>query len=302
MACVKPITIHKNKQSFKVPCGHCMNCRVKKMSQLEFLANKELLYAYSRGLGCSFVTLTYTDENLPRTNKGTPTLRRKDLQNFHKRVRQLTDIPYKHISCLEYGDSLGRPHMHIIFVGLSDVVAYNVCKKAWKFGLYDVGPLTQGGLRYVVKYCCKADSDDVVQAIRDGNAMEQPKIMHSIGLGKRWIESHINDIVESNFLFYKNGRSTPYPKYVLEYVKDKTGVDYRPIIQKFYNEDTIQKSKVVDKLAQDYLLEQNILRERMLMESARSRGIVVTPEYISSRHWIKPRTKSNLSDILDECK
>ena len=70
----------------------------------------------------SFVTLTYNNDNLPyNENAILPTLRKKDLQMFFKRLRSRID-KIKYFACGEYGDVTQRPHYHMILcgVGLSD--------------------------------------------------------------------------------------------------------------------------------------------------------------------------------------
>lgn len=303
MSCVSPVTIHVNKQSYQVPCGRCLNCRIKKQSNLEFLMNKELLEVYNQGLGASFITLTYTDDTLPHNDKGYVTLRKKDLQDFHKRMRSCIkeaglDVKYKHLSAGEYGDSLNRPHFHVVLLGISDVMAYQFTKKCWKYGLIDVGPLSNGGLRYVTKYCCKSDKDPEIKELDRLNNVESSFITHSVGLGKHWIETHLDEIVQGGYMYLSHGKRVPYPKYVCEYVMAKTGVDYSPALRDYFAKETLSVTKPLGINPQDYQKEKAILKERMLISSAQSKGIVVTPEFLASHHWVKPRTKRNYSDIL----
>ena len=121
MQCVKPIRI-KGKQgtySFKnfsdgmyVPCGRCIACRIRKREEWTIRLLHELKYHAD----AVFVTLTYNDESLPINQKGYPTLRKKHLQDFFKRLRINLDRDYHHrkikyFACGEYGDCTGRPHV-----------------------------------------------------------------------------------------------------------------------------------------------------------------------------------------------
>ena len=67
-----------------VPCRHCELCLDKKKSQWAYRVMCETQFTESFPY---FVTLTYDNANLPRTEEGRPTLRKKDYQNFLKRLR-----------------------------------------------------------------------------------------------------------------------------------------------------------------------------------------------------------------------
>lgn len=294
MSCVSPIVIHVNTSNYTVPCGRCMNCRIKHQSGLEFLCTKELLYRYSLGQGASFVTLTYTDEHVPKNKYGYMTLRKSDLQKFFKRVRKnIADNNYpfnfSYVACGEYGDTLSRSHYHIVFLGLTDAEAQLVCRKAWPYGLIDVGPLTSGGLRYVLKYCSKTAFNSDVKALEEQNEIEHQFLCHSVKLGRHWIDTHIDDIVSNGFTFLQKGVRVPLPKSVMQYVSKKTGVDYRPYMIEYFTKEELRFCHAQNLDPEDYHIEQARLKERFLIDSARSRGINVTPEFISSRHWIKPK-------------
>lgn len=294
MSCVSPVSIFVNGQSFLVPCNHCMNCRITKQSQYEFLATKELLYQYSLGRGASFVTLTYSDDNVPLNSKGFLTLDKTHLTLFNKRCRR--DLEYYHIplnykffACGEYGDKFQRPHMHIVFLGLDDVICKKIVFRNWKYGLSDVGPLSNGGLRYVLKYCSKSDVNASSSILYKSNDVELPFIRKSVAMGRYWLDCHLNDIVHDKFLFLNNGFLSPYPKYVCRYVSDKTGVDYRPFLSEFYNFNSLSTCPSGLSVS-DFNIEKSLIREKYLIDAARSKGIVVNPSFISSRHWLKPST------------
>lgn len=66
----------------------------------------------------AFVTLTYSDENLPLDKAGQATLRPKDLQDWLKRLRLLIE-PHRvrYYAVGEYGDETNRPHYHLALFG-----------------------------------------------------------------------------------------------------------------------------------------------------------------------------------------
>jgi len=91
-------------------CGQCMPCRI----------NRRRVWTHRIMLECtqhnanSFWTLTYDDDNLPKTEGGLPTLRTKDLTDFIKRLRMWywpNKLRYFYVG--EYGDETQRPHYHL---------------------------------------------------------------------------------------------------------------------------------------------------------------------------------------------
>lgn len=294
MSCVSPITIHVNGRDFSVPCNHCIQCRITKISQIEFLCNKELLYQYSLGRGASFVTLTYDDNHIPINSLGYNTLVKSDVQKFLKRFRRSLDYhnqlsPFKVLYSGEYGDSFGRCHYHLAFLGVDDSQCRYWIPRIWSYGLSDIGVLTSGGLRYIVKYLSKSDNNSSIRSYYDSIGIELPFIQKSVKMGRFWIDNNLENIVDSKFLFVRHGKLTPFPKYVCNYVSQKTGVDYRPFISDFYTKTILSESINYPYSISDYSIEKSIIREKYLIDSLRSNGIVPTPEHLQSSHWIRPK-------------
>lgn len=312
MSCVSPF--HVPKTDYYVPCGRCMQCRIAKQSQLTFLSQRELLTdVYPKGLGASFVTLTYNEDSVPFCNtsgmvryssilknpkkfESKPyfmSLYKKDLQDFMKRVRRSMqyhniDVPFRFLASGEFGDSTARPHYHLVFFGLSDVLARSVVRKNWPYGFIDVGPLSAGGLRYVCKYITKKYDSYNMYLHEKSLGVTSPFLTHSQRLGHNWILAHLDQIVDSDYTFIFNGSRCLYPKAVRDFVKYKTGVDPLPAIQKYLSADYASCPDDVD--YEDFVRDRNILREQFLRSSAQSRGMTVTPEFLASRSWLRPRS------------
>lgn len=120
--CITPITVldKKTKVVNLVPCGKCYPCLLRKRHEWFFRLSREL--DVSSG-PCRFVTLTYTDEELPVNSDGVPVVSKRDCQLFLKRLRTTcerrfggTDIRYFLIS--EYGPTTLRPHYHLALFNL----------------------------------------------------------------------------------------------------------------------------------------------------------------------------------------
>lgn len=319
MSCLFPVQIinpshNSSKKIIEVSCNHCLNCLIRKQSQLEFLARKELIDLYQKGLGASFVTLTYREDKLPLNRFGFPTLRKQDLQKFHKRVRRTMDyykinIPYKHISCGELGDDFGRPHYHIIFLGLSDSIVAKLTKHAWKDGLIDIGPLAQGGLQYVINYISKQKADKDVKKLRDENEVVNPFLTHSIGLGKNWIKNNVENIYNSKFTFSNNGKISLFPKYVIDYVCKNLNItksEKNEILYNFYKKDF---NYIKSGLSyQDYNAEISYIKYKQKVAALRSKNIPVndmttSTSYIRPKHskYYKDVTSFDLKQLVQQC-
>lgn len=298
MNCISPLSIRVKRHSYytyfehyKVPCGHCLNCMISKQSALEFLAKKELYDVYRTGRGASFITLTYDDEHIPRNDDNLVTLRKHDVQCWLKNVRRQMEyhnkkIPFKYIMCGEYGDDFGRPHYHIVFLGLTDAQVVDYSRKLWKNGLCDIGVLGQGGLRYICKYMTKQNPSKDVKDMRKALNVENPFICHSFGLGKKWIQENCEKIADNDFQFEINGKTQFFPKYVCQYVSSRTGKSYKKVFNN-YNMKRLNKdsSKTLSEIDE----ENAYIKWCNNVNCLRSKGISLSPEELSKRHWIKPK-------------
>lgn len=105
-----------------VPCGKCPACR---MDYSRVWANRMLVELNDQENQAVFLTLTYNSESLPYTDpddtgRRYPTLSKRDLQLFWKRLRK--QYPGKRIRYYiagEYGPKTHRPHYHAIVYGFS---------------------------------------------------------------------------------------------------------------------------------------------------------------------------------------
>ena len=131
MPCYSPLTAYKGKStdsgkmclSFKrseglfgsfsainLPCGQCIGCRLERSRQWAVRCMHEASLHDEN----SFLTLTYSDENLPPGGS----LHLPDFQNFMKRLRKsIAPKRVRFYHCGEYGDILSRPHYHALLFG-----------------------------------------------------------------------------------------------------------------------------------------------------------------------------------------
>jgi hypothetical protein len=122
----------KDKDGLKreFPCGKCMPCLVTKRQEWTM----RLLLEMKLSLFTYFVTLTYSDKNIPERG----TLVKKDAQLWMKRLRIDLERNYdkqkiRYFLVGEYGDKKHRPHYHaLIFTDRDIPLEYGICPKRRK--------------------------------------------------------------------------------------------------------------------------------------------------------------------------
>jgi hypothetical protein len=194
-----------------VPCGRCPPCKERRVKQWAFRLQKE----YDRSIVGHFITLTYNTETVPITGNGYMTLRKKDFQDFMKRLRKLVSgsakSNVKYYAAGEYGTLKQRPHYHAIVFNVEDEELYS---KAWTHGVIDIGPVNKRTIAYTCKYINK---DGKIWKPNDDRDKEFS--LMSKRLGDNYIEDkqtaryHQSDILENNFCITDEGYKIPLPRY-----------------------------------------------------------------------------------------
>ena len=145
--CVTPLVMQYDsasdvtgKLSRKVPCGKCPKCRKVKVAQWAYRFDYEL----RRSTNPLFVTLTYSDDYLPlvyddKTSQEVPTLCRRDIQLFMKKLRKSSGVKgIKYLCVGEYSPKKQRPHYHLVLLNLPDAKLIN---SNWNYG-FTYSPLS----------------------------------------------------------------------------------------------------------------------------------------------------------------
>lgn len=208
-----------------VPCGKCPQCKNRRVNSWIFrLLKQERVQQNS-----VFVTLTYSPENVPMTENGFMTLRKKDVQLFFKRLRKNTGCKtIKYYVAGEYGDDSWRPHYHaIIFDASKDDI-----DKAWGLGHIDCGQVTGASIRYTAKYICK---EKRIPVHAKDDRVQEFSLM-SLRLGSNYLTDEIVNWHKQNQLSYvilEGGFKQALPRY------------YR---DKIFTEE--EKAKINDKVQQ----------------------------------------------------
>jgi len=156
MQCISPITFKNPAKAAgsyiqTVVCGKCGACRHNRRVEWSFRIGEEA----KQHIYLHFITLTYSDETIPYSDKGKPTLVKKHLQDWFKRVRKqqskITEDKIRYYAVGEYGTRTERPHYHVIMFGLYPEIAKEL-QGTWMKGFIKVGTVTPKSIHYTTKY------------------------------------------------------------------------------------------------------------------------------------------------------
>lgn len=208
----------------EVACGRCIGCNFRRTKEWTV----RLVHEASLHERNSFITLTYSPENLPKNGA----LVKKDFQLFMKRLRKARKgekIRFFH--CGEYGENGRRPHYHAILFNChfpdatphGDYKISNELQNIWGKGFVTIGEVNFKTSAYVSKYVTKKISlnpNDGSYQVMDQKG-ELTKIPHEYctmsrrpGIGRGWIDKYYEDVFPDDFVVLEN-RKFGVPRYYL---------------------------------------------------------------------------------------
>lgn len=205
-----------NQVPFNLPCGKCIGCRLNYAREWALRCVHEAQIHKENGKDNSFITLTYSPENLPHDLS----LNKKHFQDFMKRLRQkIKPIKPRYFHSGEYGEKYGRPHYHALIFGYGfpDKDLYKENKKdprlnwytskelkeLWPFGFNLIGQLTYESASYTARYILKKVKQDI-ENTRGDKVPEYCTMSRLPGIGENWYEKygwsdcHANDRIPIN--------------------------------------------------------------------------------------------------------
>lgn len=265
-----------------IPCGQCIGCRLERSRVWATrLHHESQLYEDN-----SFITLTYSDENLPKNGS----LDKTHFQKFTKRLRKhFSDRKIRFYGCGEYGDKFQRPHYHFCLFNLdfpdkihekthNDQKYYSskILDKIWGNGRTLIGNLTFESAAYVARYILKKQTGERARWYYDeidpdtGEILRemQPEFAHGSnrpGLGKGWFDKYKNtDLFPHDFVVIR-GKKARVPKYYNHHFEIAYPSDYAKIkaerqVQsaKHAENNTVDRLKVREEI--QYLKAQQLKR------------------------------------------
>ncbi len=224
MYCHSPLSIKGEEGSVKnrytVPCGRCAACLSNRRSEWA----TRLEYELKDSKNADFITLTYSQENVPRNRYGAPVLNKEDLQKFLKRLRHHNkSVKLRYYLCGEYGEQTFRPHYHAIIFNLpktGDKLLKQILE-IWDKGMVHIGEVNPASIKYVTGYMVqqqKSTSENMTNKEQD-ELYVRPFSLMSKGLGKSYIEKHAKwhkDDISRNYVVKSDGQKSRLPRYYRE--------------------------------------------------------------------------------------
>lgn len=247
--CISPIWIAKAKRS--VPCGKCNFDLQRKRLDWCFRLQWEQKVANSS----HFITLTYAEENLPKSTSGKGNLYPKHMELFCKSLRNLNakyqtrnSKPLRYYLAGEYGTEGERPHYHVILFNAEKKTIRRL-GRAWDYGKIDVGGVTPASIGYVTGYTISRAGDYGDRVTPFSRMSRRP------GLGSNYLTSnakwHKNGF-NKDYRFYalKEGNRMPLPRFYKEKIftkwdREKYNIQLEKEVQKSYDD-------AISYLAQQY--------------------------------------------------
>lgn len=203
-----------------VPCGKCLICRHNRSAEWAIRLSHEL-ESYK---DATFLTLTYTQEEVPISDFGITTLKKEDVIKFIKRLRKkISPKKIKYFLVGEYGTKTNRPHYHIIIFGwkperkdLEKIGGYfksGEMSKTWGKGNVIVGSVEANSIYYVAGYMVKDNYITDLELV----AKEEQYMSCSKGIGEEYVKNNTERIKELDVT--KNGKPYAIPRYYIKKLK-----------------------------------------------------------------------------------
>lgn len=211
-----------------LPCGRCDGCKLERSRQWAVrLVHESQMHDYN-----IFLTLTYSDENLPKDGS----LHVDHFQNFMKRLRSHRDVhtdKYKtdyaknirFFHCGEYGEKYFRPHYHaIVFncdfadkerwkkLDADSLYISKTLEELWPYGFSTIGSVTFESAAYVARYIMKKMHGQSAEILYEGKRPEYVTMSRRPGIGKSWLEKYQKDIKRDDFVVLRGIPMKP-PKF-----------------------------------------------------------------------------------------
>jgi hypothetical protein len=243
MDCKKPLSL----RGIQFGCGQCLPCRINKRREWTHRLLLESKYHEKN----SFITLTYSPENIPLNGS----LKPEDPTKFLKRLREkIAPQKLRYYLVGEYGDNTFRPHYHLACFGLGPEDADTI-QSAWDLGHTYTGTLTQDSAQYVAGYVTKKmTSSDDPRLIRNGIKLlpEYARMSLKPALGSqvvmpitKQLNSKLGNKILDNFndvpkVLQHGNKTMPLGRTIVEKLRDQQKWEKR-IIGREYPQDILQK-------------------------------------------------------------
>lgn len=234
--------------TFIVPCGKCLGCRLDRARMWSDRMALELDH-WKKGM---FITLTYNEDNVPLNSEGYRSLNKNDWVLFMKRLRKHFEVKekffnedtrrwntrvtsrkeFKFFACGEYGSHTFRPHMHACLFGLSledfsdrKLKGVNELKQAyyiseefskiWDKGFVILSDISYQTMNYVARYIVKKVAGETDKYITENKVEPEWQLMsRRPGLGALYLEDH-PELKDIDYFNLPGKQKMPMPTFLI---------------------------------------------------------------------------------------
>ena len=180
-----------------VPCGKCAACLSSRRESWTIRLLEEakvFLFNY-------FLTLTYSDENLPKSG-----VSKRDFQLFMKRFRKRVASYLRFYVVGEYGTHTFRPHYHLLLFSPEEI-DIDIVEEEWGKGHVWPGKVEVRSVSYVAKYH--------VNRTDSPSGLSPPFCLMSKGIGRDYVsrmqEYHSESLMRNYYQLWEFRK--PLPRY-----------------------------------------------------------------------------------------
>lgn len=237
MACYRPLNGYRTESGsvrfgvtppgceyVRIPCGGCFGCRMQYAENWAIRLEGEAMM-HERA---SFVTLTYSPENVPWYG-----LDLGDLQRFLKRLRKRSGR-LRYFAAGEYGPSTNRPHFHVALFGVDLEERHEhspVLEEVWSRGFNTCSEFTPGRARYIAGYATKKQQgprseDELVCNFETGELVARRRefcvMSRRPGIGRPFFDRYRSDFLRG-YVVDRGGVKRALPRYYKTLLRQDPG-------------------------------------------------------------------------------
>lgn len=208
----------RDENTVKLPCGKCIGCLRNRAREWAIRCVHE---ARLHDRNC-FLTLTYSDENLPENGS----IDVREFQKFIRSLRKEAKAKLRYFHCGEYGSKLLRPHYHALIFGYDfpdkrlhstnglgqRVYRSKTLERLWTKGFSTIGAVTNESAQYVARYTLKKVYGKESEAHYAGRKPEYVTMSRRPGIGSAWYKAFKSDIYPEGILVFNGVKQMP-PRY-----------------------------------------------------------------------------------------
>lgn len=249
MKCKWPRAFNKDKPDLLSPCGDCLPCTINRRRVIKH----RILLENQLWPSSVFLTLTYSDDKLPKDYSVSPEDVKQFMYRLRKAYRKKTRQNLKFYLVGEYGEKTQRPHYHLALFNYPQCInpnknyfkkqKFQECKcehcslisKAWGNGHIFSGTITADSATYVAQYVTKKMTKASDPRLM-GRHPEFSRQSNRPALGAVFIDKMAEQLTRYGKtskddlprLLSHGGKRLPLGRYLSERLEKMVGLEYAP--------------------------------------------------------------------------